>query len=76
MNLGWARTWRSNGWRKADKKPAQNTELWEKLLELDGYHEITFVWVRGHNGHPENERCDKLAVEFYRQFKETKEDEK
>ena len=76
MNLGWARAWRSNGWRKADKKPAQNTELWEKLLELDGYHEITFVWVRGHNGHPENERCDKLAVEFYRQFKETKEDEK
>lgn len=76
MNLGWARAWRSNGWRKADKKPAQNTELWEKLLELDDYHEITFVWVRGHNGHPENERCDKLAVEFYRQFKETKEDEK
>ncbi|MBR5922503.1 MAG: ribonuclease HI [Clostridia bacterium] len=76
MTLGWARQWRSNGWRKADKKAAQNTELWEKLLELDDYHEITFVWVRGHDGHPENERCDKLAVEYYQRYKGSKTNEK
>ena len=76
MTLGWARQWRSNGWRKADKKAAQNTELWEKLLELDDYHEITFVWVRGHDGHPENERCDKLAVDYYQRYKESKTNEK
>ena len=75
MTLGWARSWRNNGWRKADKKPAQNVELWEKLLELDDYHEITFNWVRGHNGHKENERCDKLAVAFYQNLRE-KTDEK
>ncbi|MBR4761457.1 MAG: ribonuclease HI [Clostridia bacterium] len=75
MNLGWARSWRNNGWRKADKKPAQNIELWDELLRLDDLHEIEFVWVKGHNGHPENERCDKLAVEYYRQFKGNKNDE-
>ena len=76
MTLGWARSWRSNGWKKADKKPAQNIELWDELLRLDDIHEITFIWVRGHNGHPENERCDKLATEYYKQFKGKKEDEK
>ena len=70
MTLGWARQWRKNGWKKADKKPAQNIELWEELLMLDDYHEITFNWVRGHNGHMENERCDKLATDYYKQFKE------
>ena len=75
MNLGWARSWRKNGWKKADKKPAQNIELWEELLRLDDYHEITFVWVRGHNGHKENERCDALAVDYYKRFKEKKSNE-
>ena len=70
INLGWARSWRSNGWKKSDKKPALNIELWEELLRLDDIHDITFVWVRGHNGHPENERCDKLAVDYYKRFKE------
>ncbi len=75
MTLGWARSWQENGWKKADKKPAQNIELWEELLRLDDIHDITFVWVRGHNGHKENERCDKLAVEYYKRFKENKKDE-
>ncbi len=75
MTLGWARSWQKNGWKKADKKPAQNIELWEELLRLDDIHDITFVWVRGHNGHKENERCDKLAVEYYKRFKENKKDE-
>lgn len=75
MTLGWARSWQENGWKKADKKPAQNIELWEELLRLDDIHDITFIWVRGHNGHKENERCDKLAVEYYKRFKENKKDE-
>ena len=47
-----------NGWRKADKSPALNTDLWEILLHLLEIHRVEIVWVRGHNGHPENERCD------------------
>lgn len=75
MTLGWAKQWRNNGWKKADKKPAQNIELWEELLRLDDMHEITFKWVRGHNGHKENERCDKLAVTYYQKLRENKKDE-
>lgn len=58
----WVYFWQKNGWRKADKKPALNVDLWEKLLELLNVHEVTFNWVKGHNEHPENERCDALAV--------------
>ena len=65
---GWAASWQSNGWRKADKKPALNPDLWEKLLELISFHEVTIDWVKGHAGHPENERCDKLAVEYYKRL--------
>lgn len=68
ITKGWAESWRKNGWRKADKKPALNTDLWEKLLYLIEIHEVTIDWVKGHAGHPENERCDKLAVEFYKGF--------
>ena len=66
IGKGWAESWRKNGWRKADKKPALNTDLWEELLELFAKHSVTIVWVKGHNGHPENERCDALAVAFYK----------
>ena len=66
ITKGWAESWQNNGWRKADKKPALNVDLWEKLLELIGTHEVTIEWVKGHAGHPENERCDKLAVEYYK----------
>ena len=65
ITKGWAESWQNNGWRKADKKPALNTDLWERLLELIHTHEVTIEWVKGHAGHPENERCDKLAVEYY-----------
>lgn len=71
IGKGWALSWQQNGWRKADKKPALNPDLWEKLLELLKIHDITINWVKGHAGHPENERCDKLAVEFYKQLQET-----
>ena len=68
ITKGWAASWRKNGWKKADKKPALNPDLWEKLLELVSFHEVTIDWVKGHAGHPENERCDKLAVEFYKKL--------
>ncbi len=66
IGKGWARSWKNNGWRKADKKPALNVDLWEEILSLFEKHEVTIVWVKGHNGHPENERCDALAVSFYK----------
>ncbi len=62
INLGWAKGWKENNWRKKDKKPALNPELWDELLTLIDKHEVTIEWVRGHDGHPENERCDKMAV--------------
>lgn len=62
ITKGWADSWRKNGWRKADKKPAQNPDLWESLLDELSKHEYKIVWLKGHAGHPENERCDKLAV--------------
>jgi ribonuclease HI len=58
---GWARKWRANGWRKSDKTPALNSDLWTRLLALCETHTVDFEWVKGHNGHVENERCDKLA---------------
>ena len=62
LEKGWARGWKARGWKKADKKPALNPDLWEQALEQEARHKITYVWVKGHAGHPENERCDQLAV--------------
>lgn len=58
---GWAESWRAKGWRKADKSPALNPDLWEELLSLASRHKIEYVWVKGHAGHEYNERCDKIA---------------
>jgi len=63
LKLGWAKKWRANGWLKSDRKPAINSDLWARLLDLCDYHSVKITWVRGHNGHPENERCDFLAVQ-------------
>ena len=73
IGKGWAASWRKNGWRKADKKPALNADLWERLLRLTELHTVEIEWVRGHNGHPENERCDALAVAYYKALQENKE---
>ena len=62
ITKGWARAWKRNGWRKADKKPALNADLWDRLLSLLDIHRVQFVWIKGHDGHPENERCDAMAV--------------
>ena len=63
INCGWAVKWRENGWMRTKRERALNVDLWEKLLELMEEQDVTFVWVKGHAGHPENERCDRLAVE-------------
>lgn len=62
ITKGWAQSWKENGWRKKDKKPALNPELWDTLLQELEKHDYEFNWVKGHAGHPENERCDTLAV--------------
>ncbi|NLT08495.1 MAG: ribonuclease HI, partial [Ruminococcus sp.] len=63
ITKGWVYNWQRNNWIKSDKKPALNVDLWERLLPLLEKHKVTFNWVKGHAGHPENERCDRLAVE-------------
>ena len=57
----WIHDWKRRGWRTADKKPVKNEDLWRRLDELAGAHEVEWHWVRGHAGHPENERADELA---------------
>ncbi len=66
ISKGWAKNWRKKGWIKSDGKPAVNPDLWERLLDLIEGMDIHFNWVKGHAGHPLNERCDKLAVKSAR----------
>ena len=68
LSLGWAVKWKQNGWMRNKKDPALNPDLWETLLNLTSIHEMEYNWVKGHAGHPENERCDKMAVEYYQKF--------
>ncbi len=66
INKGWLDNWQARGWRKAAArgtgKPVLNRDLWERLIPLLATHQVTFHWIRGHSGHPENERADRLAV--------------
>ncbi len=68
VNKKWAVGWRQKGWKKGDGKPALNIDLWERLLDLLDTHRVTLVWVKGHAGHPYNERCDRLAVSEAEKF--------
>ena len=70
VEKGWLQSWQRNGWRKADKKPVLNVELWQELLPQLTRHEVSFSWIRGHAGHPYNERCDRIAVEYYQRLTE------
>jgi len=63
MMKGWAARWRANGWRRNKRERAVNPDLWERLLDLSSRHRVEFVWVRGHSGNRENERCDRLSRE-------------
>lgn len=58
---GWLKNWKRNGWKTADKKPVKNEDLWRALDEIETRHNVTWRWVKGHAGHPENERADELA---------------
>ena len=69
LSKGWAKSWKRNGWRKGDKKPALNPDLWDALLTVTAPHVIHYQWIRGHAGHPENERCDAMAVAESQKFR-------
>ena len=62
FNQHWIESWQRKGWKNAKKEPVANRDLWERLLKAKAGHTVTFSWVRGHDGHPENERCDALAT--------------
>jgi ribonuclease HI len=62
ITKGWVKSWQSRGWKKADKKPVLNVDLWQRLTSAMEPHKVDFVWIKGHNGHTYNERCDTLAV--------------
>ena len=68
LQKGWAESWKKNGWKKADKKPALNPDLWEKLLDLVETHQLHYHWVKGHAENPKNNRCDELAVAESKKF--------
>lgn len=66
---GWIHGWKRNGWKTSAKKPVKNVELWQRLDEAQARHDVTWEWVKGHAGHPENERADELAREGMKPFK-------
>ena len=68
FNLGWVNTWRAENFREGKRDEVKNPDLWRELLTLVDGHEVSFVWVRGHNGHAYNERCDALATAFADSF--------
>lgn len=69
LSKGWAKKWKANGWRRSGREKALNPDLWDRLLTLTDYHKMQYVWIKGHAGHPENERCDRLAVAAANKFK-------
>ena len=68
LTKGWLVSWRKNGWRKSDKKPVLNIDLWERLLPQLARHEMHYHWVKGHAENEKNNRCDKMAVEESKKF--------
>lgn len=62
VNKNWLWDWQRHSWKKSDGKPVKNIDLWELLIKLLDVHKVEFVWIKGHNGYPENERCDYLAI--------------
>ncbi len=69
IKLGWAKKWKSNNWMRNKNEPALNSDLWEDILSLCEKHRVNVNWVKGHAGHPENERCDRLAVAAAEKYK-------
>ena len=71
INKGWLDSWKQKGWKKADKSQVLNDDLWKILDDLRSTHEVEFIWVRGHDGHAYNERCDELASNYAESLNET-----
>ena len=69
LSKGWVWGWKKKAWIKSDKKPALNVDLWEQLLPHIARHEMVYEWIKGHAGHPENERCDAMAVAESQKYK-------
>jgi ribonuclease HI len=69
---GWIHGWKRNGWRTADRKPVKNVDLWQRLDEAQSRHDVTWEWIKGHAGHPENERADDLARSGMKPYKPKK----
>lgn len=65
LTKGWIQSWQKNGWRTSNKKAVANRDLWEKVIFLTSKLQLNPIWVRGHDGHPENEECDEMAVAAY-----------
>lgn len=72
IEKGWLYGWQKKNWRKAGGDPVLNVDLWQRLLPLLAKHKVKFVWIRGHAGHEENERCDRLAVGFYQELQRSR----
>lgn len=68
INQGWLKSWKARRWKKANNSPVLNPDLWQELDSLLSIHNVTFEWIKGHAGHPENERCDAVAVREYQQY--------
>ena len=62
FNQNWIGGWLKKGWKRGKNEPVKNVDLWKRLLEVKSRHQVTFHWVKGHDGHPQNERCDQLAT--------------
>ena len=69
VNLGWAKRWKAAGWKKNKTEAAKNPDLWERVLDLIAYHEVRFIWVKGHASNALNNRCDVLAVARSKEFR-------
>ena len=67
ISLGWAKKWQAKGWMRNKSERALNPDLWERLLHLCDYHQVEFIWVRGHSGNVLNQQCDRMAVEAAKQ---------
>jgi ribonuclease HI len=67
MSKGWIQRWRANGWKRNRREKVLNPDLWQRLLHLCEYHDVRFIWVKGHSETPENIRCDELAVQAAKQ---------
>ena len=68
VNQRWLQSWKNKNWKKADNKPVLNPDLWQALDDLLRRHDVRFHWIKGHAGHPENERCDTIAVREYKKY--------